>query len=228
MVGFAGSFFLNDERLFIISIPSGLVLSALIYIIIFKIDKLNSPQKNRDKVFSAFDPFIQKSTSAGFDAAVAHSIALIRISLSLPGNQSEIFPIIDESLRFYLTRLTHIIDLRNQVGDNTELRSQFIELQNSLENHMRKTQQRTATTSEHTQINSKVSEIQARLDRIETLHRVALQITMDLARLRFACEEAIGHPGSPLEWQRRTAKLLREQLEREKRLIPELQRIGLP
>lgn len=51
---------------------------------------------------------------------------------------------------------------------------------------------------------------------------------MDLARLRFSCEELIGGNFLPEEIRVRSAKLLREQLERERRVTPELQRLGLP
>jgi surfactin synthase thioesterase subunit len=92
---------------------------------------------------------------------------------------------------------------------------------------MRQTQKGAVTQQEHESLDKQVTSIQSRLDRIETLHRVALQITKDLARLRFSCEEFLGSHFSPEEARKQSRKLLQDQLEREKRLTPEIQRLGL-
>ncbi len=227
LLGFVAALQYDEKNLFLLSIILGLAALFGTYSIGKRVLTKKLPQRNRDNVFSAFEPFIQKISNAGFDAAVNHSLALIRVSLSLADSHSEVFPIIDESMRVYLTRLHQIADARNQVGNNTELRNQFAHLQDSLEHHMRQTQKGMVTQQEHESLDKQVSSIQSRLDRVETLHRVALQITKDLARLRFSCEEFLAGHYSPEEARKQSRKLLQDQLEREKRLAPEIQRLGL-
>ncbi len=225
--GFAATLHFGNKLFFLASMILGLVAVFLVFAFGKNFSRKISGPKNRDGVIAAFEPFIQKISSAGFDAAVTHSIALIRISLSIAESQRDVFPIIDEAICFYMTRLAQITDIRNAVGSNVEIRNQFVQLQNSLENHMRKTQYGKVSADENKKIDVQVGSIQSRLDRIETIHRVALQMTMDLARLRFSCEELINGAFSPEEIRSRSSKLLHEQLEREKRMTPELLRIGI-
>jgi hypothetical protein len=226
-IGFGGAIFYGNKILFLAGLIFAIADSSIIYFILRKhTSKRTSP--NRDHVLATFAPYIKQLTTAGFDAAADNSLALIRLGFHLEQTRKEVFPVIDEGLRFYLTRLIQIANARQRLGDNEQLNSQFSELQDSLIHQMRQTQSGKAPSPEHSKkLDTQVNGIQGKLDRIETLNRVALQLTSDLSKLRNASEELMTPSLLPQQIQQRAAKILAEQLEREKRMTPELQRLNL-
>jgi hypothetical protein len=226
-LGFSAAFFYENKVIFLAGLIFSIVDSSIIYFILKKhTGRRASP--NRDRVLSNFAPYIKQLTSAGFDAAADNSLALIRLGFHLEESRKEVFPVIDEGLRFYLTRLIQIANARQRLGDNEQLNSQFSELQDSLIHQMRQTQSGKTPSPEQTKkLDTQVNGIQGKLDRIETLNRVALQLTNDLSKLRNASEELMNQSLPPQQIQQRGALILAEQLEREKRMTPELQRLNL-
>lgn len=225
--GFISSIHYSEKIFFILSFGLGITFALVVFGISQLLSEKFANRAGGDNLVAKLDPFIQKISTAGFDAAVSHSFALVRLIRNLPSNCEPMPTIVEQSLFFYLKSLCMIAKARDATGGNFELRQQFSKLQDSLENHMRQTQKGVVSPASAQNLDNQVSTIQSRLDQIETLHRLALQITMDLSQLRFSCEAASQNSSIPVEFQAQCTRVAHEQLLREKRLRPELLRLGL-
>ena len=222
MVGFFLAMFTGNKMLFLALLIFGIVASVGTYFMRSVLGaRLGGSLENQ--VLRAYQPVVARIYGGGFEAAADSAKSIIKISLALRPGQPQIFAIADESLRFFLERLAAIADAKKILGDEREIKRRVERLQALVKDHLKAGQPPEKDQGLHAEI----SDLEARLAKLEALHRGALQLTTEIAKLRADCESALVRNVTGTEADQTAARLLRERIEREKRVAVELAQLGL-
>jgi hypothetical protein len=225
VMGALVSSLMSKPSLFIVCTVLGFIVGLLIYFVGKNVPALKQNQGLEQVILAMYQPFLAKLNTGGFSAASESIKAIVRIAFVLHANAPHVFNAVDEGVRFFVLRLVQIADAKRLIGDERELKRQVERLQSAVNG---RTEQslvgREGQNSEA--LLTQVSELQNRLDRLEQLNRAALQLTNEVHRLRAECENSLVGKVTGDDAQR-AALLLRENLDREKRVASELAQLGL-
>jgi hypothetical protein len=228
VIGFALTLVFSIKTLFLFALVAGILLAVLTFFTADRVMHLLPGFHPFDRVVGRYHPYLQRMSTAGFEAAAEHAKAIVRLAISVTKTQPSVFRACDESLHFFMAKMVNISDAKSLLGDDGDLRRQFGQLQTSIHSHMQlESSGKRPTPLEKASLDTQFTTIQSRLDRMEEINRAALSLTTELLALRKALEEAVTEQLTGEAEVRRGSEMLKLQLTREQRLTFELRQLGL-